>query len=301
MNPILTIGVFYFHGYLLLMKKVIKISEEKLEKVVLLVMEALGDYADEDYIEAFLITFRQWITEKLGDESKKYPLSLLLNKYGSQFEEAFGLGQAMRHYEDSSSYNTYRLKRVARELVNSGKYQLPSMKSDVKFTEKYGKAINHFLEQLDLPDYVTVKLEENTPNEVTLKVDVDFPTMIKQQKYRTISTSSIEHKLRKYLEDYLGVEFGNPVYGEVSMRTDKPNYVGLDEWVKNVLNKKIKKEIKVLAPNLIHAVRFDVSSGRATLKIVFKDSGWGRRSEAMKKIKDYLALDYNPDLLRVEY
>ena len=59
------------------MKKVIKLSEEKLGEIISLIMEQvkLEDYEEEDFIEGFLITFRQWITEKLGDESKKYPLS----------------------------------------------------------------------------------------------------------------------------------------------------------------------------------------------------------------------------------
>jgi hypothetical protein len=69
------------------MKKVIKLSEEKLGKIISQIMEQvnLEDYADEDFIEGFLITFRQWITEKLGDESKKYPLSYLLKKKSANF------------------------------------------------------------------------------------------------------------------------------------------------------------------------------------------------------------------------
>jgi hypothetical protein len=60
------------------MKKIVKLSEEKLEKIISTIIEQvqnLDDYAEEDFIEAFLVTFRQWVTEKLGDESKKYPLS----------------------------------------------------------------------------------------------------------------------------------------------------------------------------------------------------------------------------------
>jgi len=284
------------------MKKVAVLTERRIQKIVSIVKEAINDYADEDYLEAFLIMFRQWITEKLGEESKKYPLSLLLNKYGTEFEDAVGVKDSYYNYEDNATYSPYRLKRVARDLVKKGKYVLPNLRVEEKFTEKYKKIISHFLRQIEIPDYVTVKFTEDKPNEVTIWADVDFPTMIKQPKYKNISVNNIEHKLREYLENYVGVEFGNPVYGKVHMSMGKLNFVGLDEWVKNVLNKKIKKDIKAIAPNLIHGIRFETFGGKATLKVVFKDSGWGRRNDAMKKIREYVQNEgYSPDVLVVEY
>lgn len=284
------------------MRKVTVFTEERIQKIVSIVKEAINDYADEDYLEAFLITFRQWITEKLGEESKKYPLSLLLNKYGSEFENAIGVRDTYYGYDDDTTYSSYRLKRVAKELVNKGKYVLPNLRAEEKFTEKYHKVISHFLKQIDIPDYVTVKFKENRPNEVTIGADVDFPTMIKQPNYKNIGISNIERKLRNYLEDYAGVEFGNPIYGKVMMNHDKLNFVGLDDWVKNVLNKKIKKDIKAIAPNLIHAIKFEAYGGKASLKIIFKDSGWGRRNDAMKKIREYVQSEgYSPEVLVVEY
>lgn len=284
------------------MKKVTVLTEQRFQKIVSIVKEAINDYADEDYLEAFLITFRKWITEKLGEESKKYPLSLLLNKYGSEFEKAIGVNDVYYSYDDDTTYSPYRLKRVAKELVNKGKYVLPSLRAEEKFTEKYHKVISHFLKQIDIPDYVTVKFKENRPNEVTIGADVDFPTMIKQPNYKNIGISNIERKLRDYLEDYVGVEFGNPIYGKVMLNHDKLNFVGLDDWVKNVLNKKIKKDIKTIAPNLIHAIKFEAYGGKASLKIIFKDSGWGRRNDAMKKIREYVQSEgYSPEVLVVEY
>jgi len=284
------------------MKKFTALTEERIQKIVSIVKEAINDYADEDYLEAFLITFRQWITEKLGDESKKYPLSLLLNKYGSEFEDAIGVKDSYYAYDDDATYSPYRLKRVARDLVKKGKYVLPNLRVEEKFTEKYKKVISHFLRQIEIPDYVTVKFTEDKPNEVTIWADVDFPTMIKQPNYKNVSISNIERKLREYLESYAGVEFGNSVYGKVHMSMGKLNFVGLDEWVKNVLNKKIKKDIKAIAPNLIHAIRFEAYGGKATLKIIFKDSGWGRRNDAIKKMREYVQSEgYSPDVLVVEY
>ena len=128
--------------------------------------------------------------------------------------------------------------------------------------------------------------------------------MIKNEERHNLSSHTLLDKLKKYLRNFLGVEFGNPAYGEVDMEAGKTNYVGLDAWVKNVLNKKLKKEIKALfKPNPIHAIKFEVHNGKATMKIVFLDSfGYGTRSNTIKEIRSYLENQgYSPNVFEVEY
>ena len=261
----------------------------------------LEDYADEDFIEGFLITFRQWITEKLGDESKKYPLSYLLKKYGSDFEKEMGIPVG---YGDSSNFSHYRLLQSGRRLAEKEKYSLPSMNPGVKFTEKYAKLLSHFIEKIELPDYVSISMEEKIPNKIDVRFDVDFPKMIVSPEFKPLSSGNLLYSLKKYLEGFGGVEFGNPNYGQVQMNGKKLNYVGLDEWVKNVLNKKIKKEIKTLIPysKNIHSIRFDVDGGKADMKIIFKDDfRWNLRREVVSGIREYLTnLGYNTNVLRVD-
>jgi hypothetical protein len=284
------------------MKKVIKLSEEKLGEIISLIMEQvkLEDYEEEDFIEGFLITFRQWITEKLGDESKKYPLSYLLRKYGSDFEKDMGI----ETNGSSTSFSHYRLLNSGKRLAEKEKYSLPSMNAGIKFTEKYSKLLSLFIERIELPDYVSISLDERVPNKVDVRFDVDFPKMIMSQEYKSLSSGNLLYSLKKYLENFGGVEFGNPNYGQVQMNGKKLNYVGLDEWVKNVLNKKIKKEIKSLVPYAknIHSIRFDVEGGKANMKIVFKDDfRWNLRKEVVVGIREYLTnLGYNTNILRVD-
>ena len=284
------------------MKKVIKLSEEKLGEIISLIMEQvkLEDYEEEDFIEGFLITFRQWITEKLGDESKKYPLSYLLRKYGSDFEKDMGI----ETYGSSTSFSHYRLLNSGKRLAEKEKYSLPSMNAGIKFTEKYSKLLSLFIERIELPDYVSISLDERVPNKVDVRFDVDFPKMIMSQEYKALSSGNLLFSLKKYLENFGGVEFGNPNYGQVQMNGKKLNYVGLDEWVKNVLNKKLKKEIKSLSPwsKYIHSIRFDVDGGRSDMKIIFKDDfRWNLRKEVVVGIREYLTnLGYNTNILRVD-
>ena len=284
------------------MKKVIKLSEEKLGEIISQIMEQvkLEDYEEEDFIEGFLITFRQWITEKLGDESKKYPLSYLLRKYGSDFEKDMGI----ETYESSTSFSHYRLLNSGKRLAEKEKYSLPSMNAGIKFTEKYSKLLSLFIERIELPNYVSISLDERVPNKVEVRFDVDFPKMIMSQEYKALSSGNLLYSLKKYLENFGGVEFGNPNYGQVQMNGKKLNYVGLDEWVKNVLNKKLMKEIKLLSQysKYIHSIRFDVDGGRADMKIIFKDDfRWNLRKEVVVGIREYLTnLGYNTNILRVD-
>ena len=288
------------------MKKVIKLSEEKLSKIVSNILEQVQNfegYDNEDFFEVFLNTFRPWVAEKLGEDVKRYPLSYLIKKYGNDFEKDMGV-DTLRG-SNSDTYNAqWRIKLTAKELIKKGLYTLPSLGSDVKFTEKYKKVLSHFFENRQLPDYVTISLVEDQPNKVSMKTDVDFQKMVMSDEFRRINTSNILHDLKTFLSDFANVEFGNPVYGQVSLTPDNINYIGIDEWIKKVLNKKLKKEIKETIPNAargIHSIRFEVFSGKAQMKIVYKDSvGWNTRSGITNNIRQYLTnLGYNSKALEV--
>lgn len=285
------------------MKKTIKLSEEKLEKIISTIIEQvqnLDDYGEEDFVEAFLITFRQWITEKLGDESKKYPLSYFLRKYGNEFEES--MGTSVGYGREYTGLDRYRIISVAKNIIKQGKYHLPIVTTETKFTDRYKKMLSHFFEKNKIPEYSSLDIIENEPNKVFLKFKVDFPKMITSETTNSrIKPDSILYDLKKFLQDYGGAEFGNPIYGQVDMRSSPTEYLKLDDWVKNVLNKKLKKEIKTLpGGNSIHAIRFEPTSNGASMKINFKDSFTGSRSKIVSIVKEYLeSQGYNTEVLKV--
>jgi hypothetical protein len=100
----------------------------------------------------------------------------------------------------------------------------------------------------------------------------------------------------------LGVEFGNPVHGQLKLEFGRPDFIGVDEWVKQSLNKKIKKEIKTL-PNsrVLHAIRFETlgsSTIGGELKLSFKS--WSGRNDFIKNVKELLqSMGYNTNILKV--
>lgn len=285
------------------MKKIVKLSEEKLEKIISTIIEQvqnLDDYGEEDFVEAFLITFREWITEKLGDESKKYPLSYFLRKYGNEFEESMGI--SVGYGRQYTGLDRYRIISVAKNIIKKGKYHLPIVTTETKFTDRYKKMISHFFEKNKIPEYSSLDIIENEPNKVFLKFKIDFPKMITSEpSNNTVKPDSILYDLRKFLQDYGGAEFGNPIYGQVDMKSSPLEYLKLDDWVKNVLNKKLKKEIKNLpGSNSIHAIRFEPTPNGAAMKLSFKDSFGGSPSKVVSTVKEYLeSQGYNTEVLKV--
>jgi len=292
------------------MERKIEITEEKICEIINLVLEQsvdLSDYEDEDFFDAYFILFRQWLSEKLGDDAKKYPTSFLLKKYGRKFEKEIGidnpdtLDDEPENDEKRYTFNRYQIKSLIKSLVDKGKYSLPRVDIEKKFTEKYAKALPIILERLELPDYVSTEIEEETPNKVWVKFNIDFPKMVTSPDgISYLNANSLLTKLKNYLHNFLGVEFGNPLYGQVDMNAFDLQYKGLDEWTKTVLNKKIKKDIKNLpeGPN-IQRINFEVRNGAATMKFVTKS--WKNRTELKAQIEDYLRRNgYNEKTLQIE-
>jgi hypothetical protein len=99
----------------------------------------------------------------------------------------------------------------------------------------------------------------------------------------------------------LGVEFGNPIHGQLKLEFGRPDYVGVDEWVKKSLNKEIKKKIKELpGSHILHAIKFETNnpSMGGELKLSFKS--WNRRNDFIKVVKELLqSMGYNTNILKV--
>lgn len=282
------------------MKKTITLTESELIGMVKRIAEQvnLNDYSAEDFYDVFFQVFRQWISERLGEDSKKYPMSLLLKKYGPEFAEQKGLIHRGARSEFDSSH--YSLEHYGRELVKKAHYTLPASYKDEKFTEKYAKAIPHFISMLELPSFVNLTFTENEPNRVRLNIDTNYDEWLKYPTRYNVSEYNITQKLKKIFEDFGGVDFGNPAHGEVEMNYNSSLYENSSaEWVKKVLNKTLKKSIRELPiGHLLHSIRFKPSSSGGDITLVFKDratfEGKRRMTEQTRELLTQLG--YGPNL-----
>ena len=283
-----------------MMKNVLILTESELIKVINRIVESYTDdvYNDEDYVEVFLKYFRPWVKKNHGDEVGEYPLSYLVKKYIAEFAVDNGMhpDNVIFGYRNNLS----NAANVGKKLVQLGTHKLPSLRSQEKFTEKYKKPLEFFIRELNLPDYIKFELIEGTPYNILARFDVDWEGLIKYQGTEKIKPDAVIKELTQRITNFLGVEIGNPTYGQLSLKLDK-NYIGVDEWVKKTLNKEIKKKFREL-PNsrILHAIKFETKSYElgGELKLSFKN--WNGRNDFIKNAKELLqSMGYNTNILNV--
>jgi hypothetical protein len=284
------------------MKKTLILTESELIKIVNRIVESYSDdtYDDEDYVEVFLHYFRPWIRANHGDEIGEYPLSFLVKKYIAEFANANGIRpeEAIYGYRN----NLTNSANIGKRLVRMGKHKLPSLRSQEKFIERYKKPLEFFVAQLELPEFIKLNFTEKTPFNVEVEFLINWEGLIKYQGEGTFHTDRIKKEIKDKIQGFLGVEFGNPVHGQLKLDFSRPLYIGVDEWVKNTLNKEIKKEIRKLprASFMLHAIKFETNNPTmgGELKLSFKN--WNGRNEFIKSVKELLqSMGYNTNILKV--
>ena len=282
------------------MKKVLSLTESELIKVINRIVESYSDdvYNDEDYVEVFLKYFRPWVKKNHGDEVGEYPLSYLVKKYIGEFALDNGINPDNNIF--SYKNNLANAANVGKNLVKQGKHKLPSLRSQEKFTEKYKKPLEFFISELNLPDYIKFDLIEENPYNILVVFDVNWEGLIKYQGTEKIKPDAVVKELTQRIKDFLGIEIGNPTYGQLSLKLKK-DYVGIDEWIKKTLNKEIKKKFREL-PNsrILHAIKFETKSYElgGELKLSFKS--WNGRNDFIKNAKELLqSMGYNTNILNV--
>jgi hypothetical protein len=279
----------------------ITLNKSEMIKFVSMIVEQvnLSGYDEEDFVEVFVNLFRPWIKSKHGNEVSKYPMSYLAKKYFEEFTTDYNI--------ESDRYGTTIKKIISagREIVRKGVYQLPSLNTNTKFTERFKKPLLFLVDNLKLPDFINLKFDEEMPNKVRGEVIVDFPKLIKSSNSPT-SAYHISKKLQKQFEDYLGVEFGSPVHGKLDFYLNTtPSYIGLDEWIKKEFNKNIKKQIKELplAERNISSLKFILNTNhfKGEIKIGWKrDARYGDHHKIKDEVRNILkSMGYNPEILEV--
>ncbi len=282
------------------MKKTLTLNESELVGVINKIVESYNNdsYDDSDYIEVFLNFFRPWVKEKHGDEISNYPLSYLVKKYISEFVQDFEIDptSTILGYRD----NIRNVAAVGKALVQKGKTKLASLQSKEKFTEKYKKQLDFLVNKLELPDFIKLDFVEETPYNVIGRIRVDWEKLIKYPTDKTFRANDISRELKNKIENFLGVELGNPTYGQLSLTFNKA-YVGVEDWVKKTLNKEIKKEIRSLPrASILHAIKFETNGDKfgGELKLSFKN--WNGRNDFKKQVENLLQeLGYNTKTLEV--
>ena len=286
------------------MKKIHTLTESDLEKVVRTVLESFNpkEYQDEDFIEVFVNYFRPWVKKTHGDEIGQYPISLLIKNHMKEFAEDYGVVDVVTGY-----YGAYRsMANVGRELAQKGVHKMPSLKNEGLFLEKYKKAITFFTDRLELPEWITLNLTEDSPYVVNGFFSVDFDKSIRDKSEKNYRASDLSVEFINTLTNFLGIETGSVTHGKLDLNINGGfTYQDVDEWVKQTLNKEIKKKIRALPDSqVLHSVKFNTSTNNVggLINLTFKSSAWRHTSTFTEEVRELLeSLGYNTDRLRVQH
>ena len=283
------------------MKRIHTLTESDLERIVKTVLENFNpsEYEDEDFIEVFLNYFRPWVKKTHGDEVGQYPLSLLIKNHINEFIEDYGIENNSRYY---GSYRN--MANVGKELAIKGVHRMPNLKKEGLFTDKFKKAITFFTDRLNLPEWMTLELTEESPYTVYGRFIVDWDKAIHDKSGEPLNVSKLSTEFMETLSNFIGIELGSPTHGKLDLNIGGSIvYEGVDEWITKTLNKEIKKKIRAL-PNshILHSVKFGPShnSVGGYITLTYKSNAWRNSSDFTKDVRELMSgLGYNTDILRV--
>jgi hypothetical protein len=281
------------------------LKESELISVIKNIVEqAKLEYDELDYMAAFVQIYMDWIRKNTPEKFWSYPFGFLIKKYSKPFL----IDMTGADYRNMDDYNDYEISkwdidRIVKTIVSRGGYKLPTLYSEEKFTEKYSRILPEIIEQLELPEYASVRFVEDDPKFVKVFVDVPFATMLLSPNAKHINTHNLERKIHDFVKNYLGLEIGNPAHGELKLDVKEPKLVGLESWVKDVLNKVIKKEIRSFPESRdLKSIRFEPNTNGAEMKFVFKNyPSYQSRSALRDKVKSYFSkLGFPDNKIRIE-
>ena len=278
-------------------------NETHMKRIMNLVLENFdfSRISNEDMVEVFYQSFRSWVRQNLGEEKAEYPMSYLIKKYSDDYLKGMGI-----YEEYVSEFGDFlRPHNVGKFLIKKGLHKFRTLRPEKKFTEKLARPLAAFIQDLKLPDYLKVVFEEETPNDLILKIIVqNYDEALKGKE--KISLFQIQGKIRNFFQNFFGVQFGNPIYGEVSLDNYNDAVIlDLDEWTKKVLNGKIKKAIKLLdTDKIIQRIQFKPNGLGGKMIIFYKKDryrGYPKENQVRNEIQKMITeMGYNPSILSVE-
>jgi hypothetical protein len=272
-------------------RKTIKTILENMENSINI---DLSEYTDDDFLEVFFEKFRPWVRATHGEEAATMPMSYLASKYIKEFGQLYN--------RDTWGSTTRKAIDIGKAIVQKGERQLTSLRPKFNFLEKYAKPIKFFIQELNLPDFVEIKFSEPKPYYVKMDVIVDFEDLLKYDGDLP-SVGQIGSKFKEFLTNYLGIDLGKATYGGLNLETPTRTINKYEDmWVKDDLNKIIKKEIKKLpSAASIRGIKFIPSDKLGASHIqMLKHGGYYRLGNIKTEIENLLSsLGYNRKYLYV--
>ena len=251
----------------------------------------------QDYWNQFL---RFYADETGRNLSKKLPISYLEKVLRDEIIEKYEL--------DIPNYSSRKYVDIAKQLIQKGAIEFETFRPEQKFTEKYANPLSKIISRIKINPKYKITIGEEKPNEVYVRVSIDTEDWLKLSNKEKTQANNFHDELRTNIQKFLGVEFGSPAHGKLTMTGYGTNVMNGDEWIKNVMNKKIKKEIKEsIFSDYIQRISIKFNGDRLKISIISPrhrrmNRYWDIRTQFEKFMKDlFEKYGYNKDSFELDF
>ena len=251
----------------------------------------------EDYWYQFL---RFYAKETGKNFSSKAPISYLDKVLRDEIVEKYNLVV--------EKYTSRPISSLVKQLINKGAIEFETFRPEEKFTEKYANPLSKIISRIKINPKYKITIGEEKPNEVYVRVNIDVDDWLKLSNEEKRQANEFQANLRINIQKFLGVEFGSPAHGKLNMNGYGTNVMNGDEWITNVMNKKIKKEIKESIFNeYIQRMSIKITNDKLKISIISpRNRGmnryWEVRTQFEKFMKDlFEKYGYNKDSFELDF
>ena len=91
------------------------------------------------------------------------------------------MGETFESEEDVPEIGRWSIQELVTKLIKNNKVQIPTLRKQERFVDKYKNQIPMFIKRLDLPNYISISIEEEKPYEIEIKVLYDIDEVVKQE------------------------------------------------------------------------------------------------------------------------
>jgi hypothetical protein len=231
----------------------------------------------QDYWNQFL---RFYADESGKNFSKKIPISYLDKVLRDEIIEKYKL--------NVPSYSSRKYVDIVKQLIQKGAIEFETFRPEQKFTEKYANPLSKIISRIKINPKYKITVNEDRPNEIYVRVDIDTDDWLKL---------SNEDKRE-----------ANNFHGKLNMNGYGINIMNSDEWIKNVMNKKIKKEIKEsIFSDYIQRISINFKNDKLKISIISPrhrrmNRYWDIRTQFEKFMKDlFEKYGYNKDSFELDF
>ena len=254
----------------------------------------------EDYQDYWNQFLRFYADENGKNFSKKTPISYLENVLRDEIIEKYEL--------NVPSYSSRKYVDIVKQLIQKGAIEFETFRPEQKFTEKYANPLSKIISRIKINPKYKITVAEDRPNEVFVRVDIDTDDWLKLSNEDKREANNFHGELTTNIQKFLGVEFGSPAHGKLNMNGYGINIMNSDEWIKNVMNKKIKKEIKEsIFSDYIQRISIKFNNDKLKISIISPrhrrmNRYWDIRTQFEKFMSDlFQKYGYNKDSFELDF